>query len=63
MLLINAGIINEKFKKVYYKKPFTAYRRNKDLHQINLHRILKSTFLQENNKNHKQSVKCSPCVS
>ena len=47
--------INEKLKKDFDKKPFIAYRRNKNLHQI--------IGGNRTNKNHKQSGKCSRCVS
>ena len=55
--------IHGKFKKAFDKNPFTAYRRNKNLHQIiGGNRILKSKVVHGNNENHKQSRQCSPCI-
>ena len=56
--------INEKLKKAFDKKLFIASRINKNLHQIiGGNHILRSKVVHKNSENHKQSGKCSPCVS
>ena len=56
--------IYKNLKKLLEKEPFFAYSRNKKLNQIieGIY-IWKSKVCCKINENHKQSGKCSPCIS
>ena len=47
-----------------YKRPFIAYSRNTNIHQlIRGNRIFKNKVACKNTKKSKQSAHCSPCLS
>ena len=55
--------INEYLWKVFEERPFVAYRRNTNFHQlIGGIRILKNKVVHKNTKQPKQAGHCSPCL-